>query len=176
MNDERTAAAMQWNCCAEQPPDYIKASSKKPCEMGVNGSTYMLHEKTLGDIDDYDTDEELNQKMQNLGSTESIASTDFHPFYQFYEKERHGSISSGKSVESVHAKMQVNPTAVTNISSKTTTPWVASDKIALIIANERYTKLPENQLRFPRKDAYDLSASLQRLGFKVISLVDLTLV
>ena len=54
-------------------------------------------------------------------------------------------------------------------------PMVASDKIALLIGNQSYRKLSQHPLLFPKRDVYDFRLALEKLGFKVISLVDLTL-
>lgn len=51
---------------------------------------------------------------------------------------------------------------------------LATDKIALLIGNQHYKNL-EEPLIFPHKDVYDLTVALKELGFKVLSLVDLTL-
>lgn len=51
---------------------------------------------------------------------------------------------------------------------------LASDKIALLIGNTHYQNNDE-PLVFPHKDVYDLRNELHSLGFKVLSLVDLTL-
>lgn len=50
----------------------------------------------------------------------------------------------------------------------------ASDKIALLIGNKHYKNLAE-PLYFPHKDVFDLKHALIELGFKVLSLVDLSL-
>ena len=54
---------------------------------------------------------------------------------------------------------------------------IASDKLALVIGNRFYQKIPaaEEPLIFPHKDVYDFTLALKDLGFKVLSLVDLTL-
>lgn len=54
-------------------------------------------------------------------------------------------------------------------------PLMASDKIALLIGNENYKKISEQPLMFPKRDVYDFKMALEKLGFKVLSLVDLTL-
>ncbi|XP_066916691.1 uncharacterized protein [Clytia hemisphaerica] len=53
-------------------------------------------------------------------------------------------------------------------------PLVASDKIALLIGNTNYKHL-EEPLVFPHRDVYALGHALNELGFKVLTLVDLTL-
>ena len=52
--------------------------------------------------------------------------------------------------------------------------YLASDKIALLIGNKHYHNL-EEPLVFPHKDVFNLRHALRELGFKVLSLVDLTL-
>ncbi|MGI9478714.1 MAG: caspase family protein [Hyphomicrobiaceae bacterium] len=51
-------------------------------------------------------------------------------------------------------------------------PAVAADRAALVIGNSDYRHTPK--LKNPRNDAIDISASLERLGFKVVAGFDLT--
>lgn len=54
-------------------------------------------------------------------------------------------------------------------------PLVASDKLALLIGNENYQKIRQ-PLLFPKRDVLAFRVALEGLGFKVLSLVDLTLI
>lgn len=50
---------------------------------------------------------------------------------------------------------------------------LATDKVALLIGNLNYTHHP--RLMAPTMDVHELSSLLQQLGFRVVSLLDLTL-
>lgn len=52
---------------------------------------------------------------------------------------------------------------------------VVSDKVALVIGNQNYECQMLQGLAYPEKDAYDVAFALQRLEFKVVSLVNLSL-
>eukprot|EP00794_Sanderia_malayensis_P017080 gene17080-18801_t len=57
------------------------------------------------------------------------------------------------------------------------TPFTISphDKIALVMGNQNYISKGFNTLSYALNDAYDMSVALRDVGFKVISLMDLTL-
>ena len=157
------------------------------------------------DEDDCDTDEELNRKMGGLGPTETADLSVFHPQYQFHPRERDGSMdstSTGGSVQvDIHQKNRKAMSSASNlinggrhvevgiqteaVAPATSPlegdiapnfgPLLASDKLALLIGNVNYKKFSQQPLLFPRRDVYDFRLALEKLGFKVLSLVDLTL-
>lgn len=52
---------------------------------------------------------------------------------------------------------------------------VVSDKVALVIGNQKYVNKRLQGLVYSEKDAYDMAHALRELEFKVVSLVNLTL-
>lgn len=156
--------------------------------------------------DGYDTDEELNHKMEAMGAgpCETTDDSTCHPVYQFRKREgsnaststggsaytststKSGSVSVDTGMQtdaiSVHSvdvhprpPILTSPMAADPAPMFIQPPIVASDKLALLIGNRNYKKLEEEELKFPHKDVFDLSRELSDLGFKVLSLVDLTL-
>merc|ERR1712142_1069678 len=107
------------------------SSTKEPCEMDSCDSTHMTSDEkdrrrstsiiSLPDDNDdpYDTDEELNRKMGVLGPTETADNSYFHPNYQFYQRERDGSMDSTSTSGSV--QVDVHSTRKKTASSTSTT-------------------------------------------------------
>ncbi|XP_031573654.1 mucosa-associated lymphoid tissue lymphoma translocation protein 1 homolog [Actinia tenebrosa] len=82
--------------------------------------------------------------------------------------------SSGQTVSDVIDVLVVKHSAL----SPTTTRGVergVSDKIALLIGNKDYKNGKLSKLYHPTNDVCDLAGMLRSIGFKVVSLVDLTL-
>ncbi|CAH3028984.1 unnamed protein product [Porites evermanni] len=74
----------------------------------------------------------------------------------------------------VYRQHNFNPPGPSRLPPSPPRP-VVSDKVALVIGNQNYECQMLQGLAYPEKDAYDVAFALQRLEFKVVSLVNLSL-
>jgi len=150
--------------------------------------------------EDCDTDEELNMKLNEKinGPSESYDTSyedALHPSYQFRHGMRRESSTSNSTTSSAGVRKSTQSSDSSRPPSLNSPPEGdlapsflqpqlpsntsinPSDKVALVIGNQNYLQFSkeEPRLHYPHRDVYDFTKALQEMGFRVLSLVDLTL-
>lgn len=144
----------------------VAEKNRQPCENTVQNS--MLHCAQLHPTYLYNAEDEDEQRRGSVESKKSVnMGTMTDETSNFSSRPSSGSYcSTSQTCQIIKESIPSQPSSLT-----------VSDKVALVIGNRYYNKLgyEENQLLYPHRDAYDITAALQELNFKVLSLVDLTL-
>lgn len=112
----------------------------------------------------------LNKKLDVLGAAgtytpEQVSSPELH--YRHHSNHEYDDGGDRPSGQPSSSSLESDPIPI-NLSVP------CADKIALLIGNREYREKEMPKLRTPEMDTHDLAGALFSIGFKVVSLVNLT--